>query len=247
MAALAAAAILARLPAGGVAAAVGVPNSGKTYAVQEALELAPWGQRVAVFDPYALIDRARWNRWLRTGAGPQPKRPWFHREQVATLDALLRRPEQLDAARVRLVVTGTRGTLDHAQLGKDFNSLCELLQLTQGIALVGEEAGLYSRRAAEWINTVATGGAHFGMRLVLLAQRLGRIQKDAREGITLVVAGAQGAPEDLDDLRGRCGAAFAEAVQRLQPPDLDTGRPGSAPIAWRLGDGLTQEQATWRS
>lgn len=228
--ALAAAAVLASLPAGGVAAAIGVPNSGKTSVVQEALELAPWGARAVVFDPYALVDRAKWNR------GDKAKRPWWPRCAVLTLDELLRNPAELDRHQARLVVTGTRGTIDHAQLGRDFASLCELLQLTHGVALVGEEAGLYSRYAAAWVNTVSTGGAHFGMRLVLLAQRMGRIQKDAREGITLVVAGAQGAPEDIQDLRGRCGKAFAERVRSLRPPD--NGRPVDAPIAWRLGDGL---------
>lgn len=228
--ALAAAALLAALPAGGVAAAIGVPNSGKTTVVQEALELAPWGKRAVVFDPYALIDRAKWNR------GDRAKKPWWPRCAVFTLDELLRAPGELDRRNTRLVVTGTRGTIDHAQLGRDFASLCELLQLTHGFALVGEEAGLYSRHAAAWINTVATGGAHFGMRLIVLAQRMGRIQKDAREGLTLVVAGAQGAPEDISDLRGRCGAAFAESVRSLRPPE--NGRPGDSPIAWRLGDGL---------
>ena len=71
------------------------------------------------------------------------------------------------------------------------------------------------------------------MRLVLLCQRLGRIQKDAREGITMVVAGAL--PEAaIPELTDRCGEGFAAAVAQLTPPD-ENGRPTMAPIAWRLG------------
>lgn len=230
MAALAAV-VLAQLPAGGVAAGVGVPNSGKTTVVQEALDHAPWGTRAVVFDPYALVDRAKWNR------GDHRKRPWWPRCPVLTIDELLRNPGELDRRQVRLVVTGTRGSIDKKQLGADFATLCELLQLTHDVALVGEEAGLYSRQAADWINIVATGGAHFGMRLVLLAQRMGRIEIDAREMVTTVIAGAQGGPKELQELASRCGDDFAEQVRSLRPPTPD-GRPGDAPIAWRLGDGL---------
>lgn len=229
--ALAAAVVLSSLPAGGVAAAVGVPNSGKTTIVQEALELAPWGQRAVAFDPYALIDRAKWNR------GDKRKRPWWPRSAVLTMDDLLRNPGELDRRNLRLVVTGTRGTISSEQLGADFSTLCQLLQLTHDIALIGEEAGLYTRAAAEWVNIVSTGGAHFGMRLVLLAQRMGRIHKDAREMVTTVIAGAQGGPTELDELQGRCGADFADQVRALRPPTPE-GRPGDPPIAWRLGDGL---------
>lgn len=229
-----AAEVLAGLHVGGVAAATGIPGSGKTTTVLEALERTPWGKRAVVFDPYAARDRANWN------AGHRDRKPFWPSSPLATLDTLLRKPAILDAPQRRLVVCGTRGTLDHAALGRDFATLVELVWLTGGYALVAEECGVYGRMAAEAINRVATGGAHAGMRLVLLCQRLGRIQKDAREGIGLLVCGAQGAPEDFDDLAKRCGRAFADRVRQLRPPN--NGRPQDPPIAWRLGEGLTPEK-----
>lgn len=236
MATLAAAAVLAGLPAGGVGACIGLPGSGKSTAAQQALDAAPWGQRAALFDPYAPRDRSNWQR------GHRERAPWWPKVEAVTLDELLRRPSMLDRARRRLVVSGTRGTLDPVRLGRDFSTLVNLLWATHGYALIGEECGLYSRNAAEAINRVATGGAHAGMRLVLLCQRLGRIQKDAREGITRMVVGAQGGPEDIADLRERCGATFAAKVQSLRQPD--NGRPVDFPRAWKLGDGLGPQGET---
>lgn len=237
MAALsAAAAVLAALPAGGVAAATGLPGSGKTTTVEEALDAAPWGQRAGLFDPYAIRDRRNWD------AGHRERKPWWLGAKdvsLFTLDELLRRPALLDRARCRVIVAGTNGTLDEARLGRDFSTLAGLLWHTGNFALLGEECGLYSRHAAAAINRVATGGAHAGMRLVLLCQTLRRIQIDAREGITRLVVGAQGSPKDLKALEERCGRHFAEQVKSLRQPE--NGRPVDAPIAWKLGDGLREE------
>lgn len=228
MAALAAAATLAALPAGGVAAVIGLPGSGKTTCAQQALDACAWGQRAALFDPYALRDRGNWD------AGERERTPWWRNVPAVALDELLRRPAMLDRGRSRIVVAGTRGTLDASRLGRDFATLVDLLWTTGRYALIAEECGLYSRNAADAINRVSTGGAHAGMRLVLLCQRLGRIQKDAREGITRLVAGAL--PETaIPELRERCGESFAARVAALTPPD-DNGRPTCAPIAWTLGE-----------
>lgn len=228
MAALAAAAALAALPAGGVAACIGLPGTGKTTVAQKALDACAWGQRAALFDPYALRDRANWR------AGHRERAPWWPNVPAVALDDVLRNPSMLDKARCRLVVAGTRGTLDAHRLGRDFSTLVDVLWSTGRFALVAEECGLYSRNAADAINRVSTGGAHAGMRLLLLCQRLGRIQKDAREGITVLVSGAQ--PEvAIPELRERCGERFAASVAALKPPV--NGRPQSAPIAWEIGQG----------
>lgn len=232
--ALLAASVLAALPVGGVAAAVGVPSSGKTSVVLAAVDAWP---RVVVFDPYGLRDRAN------ARAGHTERAPWWPHEPLLTLRELAAEPEALDRAPLRLVVAPD--SLEPARMGRDFATLIDLLWNTHGVSLVAEECGLYSRAAAEAINRVSTGGAHAGMRLVLLAQRLGRIQKDAREGLTVILCGAQGAPEDIADLRTRCGATFAERVRALRPP-VD-GKPQDPPIAWKLGEGLNEVQSVPRA
>src|SRR5258708_3772053 len=136
MAALsAAAAVLAALAVGGVAAATGLPGSGKTTTVEEALDAAPWGLRAGLFDPYAIRDRRNWD------AGHRERKPWWLGKGVPvfTLDELLRRPALLDKARCRVIVAGTSGTLEPARLGRDFSTLAGLLWHTGNFALLGEE------------------------------------------------------------------------------------------------------------
>src|SRR3989442_15237699 len=102
MAALAAAATLAALPPGGVAACIGLPGSGKTTVAQRALDAVAWGQRAALFDPYALRDRANWR------AGYRARRPWWAQSPADPPDALLKNPRTLDRTPLRLAVRGTR-------------------------------------------------------------------------------------------------------------------------------------------
>src|SRR4051812_23078959 len=112
-----AAEVLAELHVGGVAAATGTPGSGKTTTVLRALDRVSWGRRAVVFDPYAWRDRQNWT------AGHRDRAPWWPNAPLVTLDALLRKPAILDRAERRLVVCGTRATLDAAELGRDFSTL----------------------------------------------------------------------------------------------------------------------------
>lgn len=213
----AAAAALATLAPGSVAAALGVPGAGKTTAAQEARPM--WG-RSLVFDPGAERDRLEWNR------GKRERTPWAG--GLVTVDDLLEFPQLLDDVPLSLVVSS--GEWSARGIGGDFATLIRLAWLTGDVVIVGEECGSYSRECVEAIHRVATRGGHAGIALVLIAQSIGRIHADGRREIDLVVAGAQGEPNDLDDLRGRCGASFVEKVK--------ASKRGDPLHIWRLGDGV---------
>jgi hypothetical protein len=230
--ALDAALLLSALRPGEVALSCGIPGCGKTRTTARAAELSlenggPWS-RAVVFDPYAIRDRKNFAR------GDKERFPWWPGSQLRTVEELLREPHLLDADPLRLVVCGAGGTLNPQALGRDFSALAELLWHTGSVYLIAEECGIYGREAVELVNRIATGGAHASMALALICQSMGRVPKDGRRGISMVIAGAQGEVTDYDDLRSRCGPQFASRVRSLTKGDL--------PEVWRLGDAATQEQ-----
>jgi hypothetical protein len=227
---------LALLLPGQVGLSCGIPGGGKTHTVSKAMALKLMQDPAArdlVFDPYARRDRSNWAR------GVQERKPWWPEHPLYTVTELLRRPQLLDVKPLRMVVCGHNGTLNPQELGRDFSTLAELLWLTGGVNLIGEESGIYGRSAVELINRIATGGAHAGMALTLICQSLSRVPKDGRAGITLISAGPQGEPSNFDDLRERCGPAFVERVRALPDPRAQR----APPVLWRLGDATTQESS----
>lgn len=214
-------AVLREAPPGSVVGVLGAPGSGKSRAVQAADEAGAFRRRI-VFDPYAWTDAAS----LARGA---PAYPWPGR--YVTPAELATAPELPDIE-PRLVVAAR--TLDRRRLGRDFELVADIVWHTGGVDLIAEEAGLYSRDAVDLIMRLASGGRHVGARLVLIAQSLTRLCIDARRHLSHVVAFAQGEPQDIRELRLRCGRAFSHAVRTLRPGD---GRF----YMWRQGDVMKGE------
>lgn len=217
-------AVLSSLQPGAVCAVAGLPGTGKSSQVKAADARGAFPRRV-VFDPYRKRDLLE----ARTRPGMAP---WSG--QTLTTRELLQAPDVLLCSPLRLVVQPD--SLSPAQLGRDFSAIAELCWAAGGIDLVGEEAGLYSREAAELVMRFATGGRHANARLVLITQTVSRLYIEARKNLTHLVCFAQGSPEDLKGIRARCGRSFAEAVRRLPAPV--PGGPLSPPCIWRQGDAL---------
>jgi hypothetical protein len=211
---------------GGVGACIGVPGTGKTHVAGLA---STWWPRVVIFDPYADKDASRVAR------GRSHRAAW--EGERTTVGQLLDDPRPLLGSPLRLVVSGDPGDPSPESLARDFAALANLCWHAEDVALVAEECGLYGRSAVAAIHRIASGGAHAGMSLLLVCQGLGRIPIDGRKGITVISAGAQGAPEDVDDLAAVCGRPFANRVRALRGPDPG---PADAPLVWRLGDGLRE-------
>ena len=208
--------MLANLGPGSVVAVIGMPGTGKTRAVQAAESRGELGRRI-VFDPYGARDRTL----ARQG---DKVTPWPG--QLVTLRQLATNVHLLRAGNLRLVVAPS--SLDPEKMGAEFADLAELAWAQGRLTVVAEEAALYGRACVPAILRVASGGRHAGLRLVLVCQSIGRLPIDARRHLTAVVAHAQGEPQDLDDIRRRCGADFTTRVQAL--------RVGDAPAIWRIGD-----------
>jgi hypothetical protein len=180
-----------------------------------------------VFDPYAWTD-------VRAVQQGKTAYPWPGR--IVDLGELAAEPEILDEARLNLVVAPR--TVERKRLGEQFAAVADLVWHTGGVDLIAEEAGLYSREAVDAVMRLSSGGRHVGMRLMLISQSLTRLGIDARRHLTAAVVFAQGETADLDQLKQRCGAPFAAAVQRLRVGD---GRC----LFWRQGDPLdASEQST---
>lgn len=219
--AVALAAFLAAVPPGGVCAVLGAPGSGKSRALKEADQEGQLGARRVVFDPYAQRDLLM----HRTGA---PGHPWTG--AYCTARDLVESPEEiLDHDAVRVVVAPHE--LQPQKLARDFTRTVRACWASGDVTLIAEEAGLYGRQATEAVMLIASGGRHADMRLFIVCQSLGRVPIDARRHISHLVAFAQGEPQDLIDLRTRCGAPFVDHVQRLTL--------GDPPALWKLGDALT--------
>lgn len=216
-------AFLADAHEGAVIAVVGAPQSGvrgaewgKSRTVKAVDATGVWPRRV-VFEPYGVRDRVEASRGRRLY-------PWPGR--VVTVRQLVADPSILDFDPLSLVVVPDMGR--GADLGRAFETVADLAWSTGGITVIGEEAALYARNALELCNRLATGGGHTGMRLVMIAQRWGRVPIDVRGCVSHLVAFAQAEDADVDALRKRCGRRFADEVQRLGV--------GARPLTWRLGD-----------
>lgn len=201
---------------GGVVSVNGMPRTGKSR-VLKACDGKVWTRRV-VFDPYDARDRSLY------AAGESPAPPWPG-VRCSARD-LVRYPRLLlDKDPCRVVVVPS--SLDKETLGREFSTVARVLWATGRVELIAEECGLYSRQATDMIMQLASGGGHALMRLWLVSQSFGRIQKDGRRHVSHLVSFAQGEESDLDDLRKK-SRALAERVRNL--------RPGMAPALWRLGD-----------
>lgn len=198
---------------GSVIALIGAPGTGKSRTAKAAAEA--WPRRV-VYEPHGERDRVE-------AARGKELFPW--RGDLVRLPDLLRAPSVLDRDPLRLVIVP--GTLDAERSGRGFAALCRLAWHTGEIAIVAEEAALYARHAVAEATLIATGGRHAGVRLVMVAQRWGRIPIDVRECVSHLVAYA-GAGADLKELAAKCGAAFAQGVRALKR--------GDGPQTWRQGD-----------
>jgi hypothetical protein len=209
---------------GAVSCTLGVPQTGKTTAVMSAWREGALGRRVLVFDPYARRDR------LESRRNPGSKRPWPG--MLITPEDLLRNLQVLDRPELMLVVC-PEGIPTEATLGKMFSGVAEACWHTGSIDLVAEEIGKYGRAGVEWVNTIASGGGHAGIRLHAICQSFGRVAIDARRQVTHLVVFAQGDNRDLKELRERCGDEFVARVQQLRPRQGD--RPADPPLTWRLG------------
>jgi hypothetical protein len=212
---------IAQVPHGGVCAVLGAPRSGKSRALKEADVAGGLGSRRVVFDPYARRDL------LLHRAGAKGS-PWTG--AYVSARELVESPEELlDFDPVRLVVAPT--DLKSSALARDFSRVVRACWAAGDVSLVAEEAGLYGRQATEAVMLIASGGGHAAMRLFIVCQSLGRVPIDARRHISHLIAFAQGEPQDLIDLRSRCGAPFVTRVQQLKL--------GDAPQLWKLGDAMT--------
>lgn len=220
---------LRELPPGSVCLVEGAPGTGKTRAVQAAGRAGAFRRRV-VFDPYAYRDRLE----LRRGklCSPWPGELGTTEELLADVSASPAGHSLLDRDPVSLVIGAHN--LDSQALARDFTRVAELCWSTGDVDLLCEEAGLYSREAAELIMRYASGGRHVGGRLVIIAQSIGRVTIEARRYLSHILAFAMGETSDVDDHRKRCGAAFVEELRRRSI--------GDPPIGWRLGQSLTQQE-----
>lgn len=224
--AVALAAWLAALPAGTVCVTVGNPQTGKSYAMKAADRAGAFPRRVT-FDHLAHRDRLLYSRGLKDtppwgGTWCEPRELVKHAKPI------------LCARTVQVVVAPKRV---HARtLGAQFDLVAGAVYAVGGVDLIAEEAGEYTRHAADQLHTIASSGGHALMRAFLICQRFGRLHIDARECVNAVVGFSQSSPDDLQALRGRCGDEFAAAVRSL--------RPGDAPILWRLGRGVERAERT---
>jgi hypothetical protein len=222
-------AFLRSLYPGAVCAVTGAPRTGKTRIVQEACRRGLFRRRV-VFEPYGFRDRLNFSRGERVS-------PWPG--EIGTAPDLLADPQLLDRDPVALVVSSRN--LNRKVLGNAFSVTADLVWHTGGVDLICEEAGLYSREATELIMRFASGGGHCNARVVFIVQSLGRLQIDGRRHLSHILSFAAGETSDVEDVRKRCGPMFAAALQQLRPADPETGRPADPPIAWQLGQALTQQ------
>lgn len=218
-------AALAELQPGNAALCCALPGGGKSRIAQAAS--AYWPRRV-VFDPTAARGRANWAR------GDRDRWPWPGR--LVTVRELLTRPSLLDWSPLSLVVQPS-ASFGEDLIAREFAAVARLCWLTGGgIVLVAEELGLYGRGAPDALVMVTAAGAHGGLAAVLVCQSMGRVPKDGRRHLSMVVAGPQAETTDLDDLSGRCGQEFSRRVAALQP--------GDAPIVWTPGSQFRKAAAT---
>lgn len=230
-AALAAAvAFVAGAPSGAVVSVSGLPGTGKSRVLKEALAAGAF-PRALTYDPHAgrdRIERARGNREIHPWPGELVPYPEF----IARAGELLARP------RFRIVVDPGTMHADDRKVGgakvpglaSRFARVAELAFTAGGVDVISEEAALYARGALDAINLVATGSRHARVRLYLVSQRFMRVPIDARENLSHLVVFALGGAADLAELRARCGPDFEAEARRLVK--------GGPPLLWQTGQGV---------
>lgn len=194
---------------------VGKRGSGKSHQAKSLCgDLVKAGWRVLAFDPHDEYSQ----QGRKTDAvtlGPLTQR--------ATLDALLAYPVILDRADLAMaVVPSGRGG---AELAADFAIFWQLAEDTGRLCAVVDEVGDYSEYAEETLNHAATQGRHFGVPVVLVAQRMMQIPKTARTQASALLSGIQSDPEDLKQIEKITGGAdIAARVAKLPRREF---------VAWR--------------
>jgi hypothetical protein len=186
VAALTALAMLQGLKLGGVASVCGLAGCGKTTIASQFADSSP---AVVVIDPYAKRDR------LNAARGLAERTTW--EGDYVTFAELARdvrdsaadgTPSMLDVRPLRLIVQPS--SLDPEVIGREASAVLAMCWHTGGgVTLICEEAALYSHKAAALVKQVATGGAHGGMRVVFISQRVGGIHPAARTQSGLLVQG----------------------------------------------------------
>lgn len=168
---------------------VGKRGTGKSTAAKLQLaELLKRKHRAVAFDPHdEFSGKGRANEHVFLG-------PLADRILV---DELIRNPTLLDDENLSLAVVPRLRQRDAAA---DFEDFADLIQQTGDLVALVEEVGLLSDYCRDALNTLATQSRHYGMPLVLIAQRMTQIPKTARTQASVTVSFLQTNPDDLDAL-----------------------------------------------
>lgn len=176
------------------------------------------GTRTLIIDPHAALDRS-------AGAGARSS---WDGELCEYEEELRKHDLDVVAAFDGWLVVDPQ-SLDQAVIGRRVSRILRMVwALRQPCTVVLEEAGLYSRYCIEVVNLLATSSGHNRLRLVLIAQSLGRITIDARRNASHLVLWSQSDPQDYAELRAKLG--------KVGIAKLSAMRPGDPPVTWRQGE-----------
>ena len=179
---------------------VGITGSGKSRFVKRAIVAkAP---RVIVFDPHDEYSDGATERGRVVGVSGVVR---------VGLGELLNDPDKLDAGRLAVVPS----SLSPSGLAEEFADLLPVVATAQdGTVFVVEEVGLVRRHGAEALEVLACQSRHWGVPLVLVAQRAAQVPPTARDQCSRVVSFRQIRPEDVQALAERIGPR-ADAIAKL--------------------------------
>lgn len=204
---------------------VGKTGKGKSTWVKNLVraELAR-GSRVLAFDPL--------DEHSREGLDMQGVDLGALRERC-TVDELIADPRLLDAPKLSLAVVPDDVPEKAAE---DFGRVSELVKLTgkmhRGrlpLVWVVEEVGAFGEYCRAPLNEVATQFRHYGVAVVLCAQRLTQISKTARVQASQIVSFAQDDDDDIQALSSRFGGTLAESARQLDRGEFLHWREGRTP------------------
>ena len=204
---------MSRLAPSDVVLVLGKRGSGKSHAAKQLLaQELDAGARVVAFDPHDEYSQ----RGVKTSEVTLG--PLTHRVSVAELEA---KPELLDAKKLALAVVPS--ARKGPELAAEFETVAELATATGRVTFLADEVGEYSHHAQEELISLATQSRHYGMPLVLVAQRATQVPKTARSQASRILCGRQDEPDDLAALEKRTRLSdptFAARVSRLPKRQL---------------------------